>query len=214
MPRRSNLHVSVSEGRAESATAFTLVELLTVIAIIAVLAALIYPLIAGAIRSGHKAVAISNLHQCTQALALYAESADGAFPTRESASRQVGKDISNDPDDNWRRNWNEDLGEPFVGSFGYVLSNPTALGLVKKQSDPILFVDIFRCDEHYPRFSGDTPDPETVQRDPDSFFLPKRVFVANQSGSVFWMPISQGDPKGRMVIAWSWIFIDLSGGDR
>lgn len=65
-------------------SAFTLVEILVVIGIIAVLAALLFPTLAGAKRSAHKATCTSNLRQIGLAVLLYEEANDEQMPVFDS----------------------------------------------------------------------------------------------------------------------------------
>lgn len=64
----------------KSATAFTLIELLTVIAIIGILAAILIPVV-GAVRENARAAqCLSNMRQMGQGIQLYAEDHDGRVP--------------------------------------------------------------------------------------------------------------------------------------
>ena len=61
---------------------FTLIELLVVIAIIAIVAALLLPSLAGAKRSGQRAVCLSNLKQIGLYFSLYLNDQNSRFPDR------------------------------------------------------------------------------------------------------------------------------------
>src|SRR5437867_4368054 len=60
---------------------FTLIELLVVIAIIAILAAILFPVFAQAREAARKTSCQSNEKQITLAFSMYAQDADGAFPS-------------------------------------------------------------------------------------------------------------------------------------
>ena len=60
--------------------AFTLIELLVVIAIITILAAFLFPVFAKTKQAAKKSTCISNLRQIGQAMLLYMEDSDDAFP--------------------------------------------------------------------------------------------------------------------------------------
>jgi prepilin-type N-terminal cleavage/methylation domain-containing protein len=60
---------------------FTLIELLVVIAIIAILAAILFPVFAQARKQAKKAVCISNLHQLTRGIIMYANDWDNCGPS-------------------------------------------------------------------------------------------------------------------------------------
>src|SRR3712207_2506682 len=92
--------------------AFTLIELLVVIAIVAVVAAITFPVIAGAKRSGKRAVSISNLRQCGLALSMYTSDYDGILPEAEVAKGVLQKAPTCDPGDTWRANCQGDWGDP------------------------------------------------------------------------------------------------------
>ncbi|MFN8139183.1 MAG: prepilin-type N-terminal cleavage/methylation domain-containing protein [Fimbriimonadales bacterium] len=59
---------------------FTLIELLVVIAIIAILAAIIFPVLMRAKRSGKQSVCLSNLKQVGDAIAMYMSDGDDRWP--------------------------------------------------------------------------------------------------------------------------------------
>ena len=63
-----------------SASAFTLIELLTVSSIVAVLAALLFPAFTSAMESNRQTKCLSNLKQIGAAVMLYAGENDGSFP--------------------------------------------------------------------------------------------------------------------------------------
>jgi prepilin-type N-terminal cleavage/methylation domain-containing protein/prepilin-type processing-associated H-X9-DG protein len=63
-----------------SASAFTLIELLTVSSIVAVLAALLFPAFTSAMESNRQTRCLSNLKQIGAAVMLYAGENDGSFP--------------------------------------------------------------------------------------------------------------------------------------
>jgi len=72
--------------------AFTLIELLVVIAVVALLAAIVTPVITGALAKGKEAKCASNLRQIGAALLLYAADHDGDLPeTSHSTGTQVGR---------------------------------------------------------------------------------------------------------------------------
>ncbi|MEX0778064.1 MAG: prepilin-type N-terminal cleavage/methylation domain-containing protein [Phycisphaeraceae bacterium] len=64
---------------------FTLVELLVVIAIVALLIALLLPVLGQARESARRSVCLSNQHQLTLAMTLYAEDRGGWIPCRTNA---------------------------------------------------------------------------------------------------------------------------------
>ncbi len=59
---------------------FTLIELLVVIAIIAILAALLLPALSSAKQRGRTIQCVSNLHQISLAMRLYADDSNGLYP--------------------------------------------------------------------------------------------------------------------------------------
>jgi type II secretory pathway pseudopilin PulG len=63
-----------------SASAFTIIELLTVSSIVAVLAALLFPAFTSAMESNRQTKCLSNLKQIGAAVMLYAGENDGSFP--------------------------------------------------------------------------------------------------------------------------------------
>jgi len=65
-----------------SRIAFTLIELLVVIAIISVLAAMLLPALSQAMEKGKRAICVSNLHQLSVALTMYADDNSGWLPIR------------------------------------------------------------------------------------------------------------------------------------
>lgn len=69
---------SGSAGR--KARAFTLIELLVVIAIIGILAGMLLPALARAREKGRAAVCVSNLHQISVGIRLYADDQNGQMP--------------------------------------------------------------------------------------------------------------------------------------
>lgn len=72
--------------------AFTLIELLVVIAIIAILAAILFPVFARAKEAGKKTVCMSNLRQTGNAVQLYLNDYDDAYPQTKgnnTASPQI-----------------------------------------------------------------------------------------------------------------------------
>jgi prepilin-type N-terminal cleavage/methylation domain-containing protein/prepilin-type processing-associated H-X9-DG protein len=71
--------------RTASRAAFTLIEILVVIAIIGILAALIFPAISGAIRSGKQATSVSNLRQWGSAFHASWTDHDGEMPSDGSS---------------------------------------------------------------------------------------------------------------------------------
>jgi prepilin-type N-terminal cleavage/methylation domain-containing protein/prepilin-type processing-associated H-X9-DG protein len=66
--------------RLKRASAFTLIELLTVIAIIAILASILIPVVSSVRASARSAVCVSNLRQIHMGFMLYAEDNDGRLP--------------------------------------------------------------------------------------------------------------------------------------
>src|SRR5256885_8239791 len=101
-------------------TAFTLVEILVVTAIVAVLAGITYPILLATRKSAGQTVAISNLHQCGVALALYLNE----YETNEIPSYEVAKNVlarvpTCDPQDTWRTNCGSPSDPPLIGSFAY-----------------------------------------------------------------------------------------------
>ena len=60
--------------------AFTLIELLVVIAIIAILAAILFPVFSQARENGRKSVCLSNMRQISNAILMYTQDYDEAFP--------------------------------------------------------------------------------------------------------------------------------------
>lgn len=98
--------------------AFSLIEILVVIAIISVLAALIFPVFATGKENGNRAVTLSNLRQCGQALATYAPEADlpVAYPFAIVA---LEKAPIWDPSDR-RPHQKQPWSLPFIGSYGYI----------------------------------------------------------------------------------------------
>jgi type II secretory pathway pseudopilin PulG len=187
--------------------------MLVVIAIVAILAGICFSVVASAKKSANKVVAISNMHQCVQGLLIYAQDHDNEYPTRDVSCQLLDANVRWDPDDNWRRNANTDLGDPFIGSFGYVLADEVVKAASRKVSDPVLLVDLFRCDHRYPVFTGDTPDEKLENKYPHDLIMPKRIMVANQSGSVFWKNIHSPDSRSYMIISWSWIFFEVVSGE-
>jgi len=96
-----------------------MVELLIVVCIIAILAALTFPVLSSAKRSGYETTTISNLRQCGQALELYAPEAvvpvlyDHAKVALERAPTIDSADYSR-----YRRDRSWPM--PFIGSYGYL----------------------------------------------------------------------------------------------
>lgn len=74
--RRTSLHTARS-----AFSGMTLIELLVVLSIISVLAALTMPVLRSARGSAWRTTCLSNEHQATIALTLYADDYNGAFPT-------------------------------------------------------------------------------------------------------------------------------------
>jgi prepilin-type N-terminal cleavage/methylation domain-containing protein/prepilin-type processing-associated H-X9-DG protein len=66
--------------RARPSSGFTLIELLVVIAIIAILAAMLLPALTRAKGQGKKISCISNIHQLSLALRMYADDSQNCFP--------------------------------------------------------------------------------------------------------------------------------------
>src|SRR5437667_5116621 len=60
--------------------AFTLIELLVVIAIIAILAAILFPVFSQARENGRNSVCLSNMRQISNAILMYTQDYDEAFP--------------------------------------------------------------------------------------------------------------------------------------
>lgn len=67
-------------SKPRRATAFTLIELLTVIVIVGILAAILIPTVTRVRRSAHETTSLSNLRQLGVGFRLYAEDQRGAFP--------------------------------------------------------------------------------------------------------------------------------------
>src|ERR1700722_5755813 len=63
-----------------AAAGFTLIELLVVISIISILAALLLPALSSAKQRARTAQCISNLHQVSLAMKMYADDFQGLFP--------------------------------------------------------------------------------------------------------------------------------------
>ncbi len=100
---------------------FTLVELLGTIAIIFVLVGLLTPVLARAKRAALQTVGVSNLHQLSQALIIYADDHGGPewMPPFETAQRLVAKLPKCDPLDDWSPACKDRDERPLLGSYGY-----------------------------------------------------------------------------------------------
>jgi len=72
--------------RKRKTRAFTLIELLVVIAIIGTLAAMLVPVVGGALEMGRRASCMANLNAIGRTAYLYAKMYDGKFPAREEKS--------------------------------------------------------------------------------------------------------------------------------
>jgi prepilin-type N-terminal cleavage/methylation domain-containing protein/prepilin-type processing-associated H-X9-DG protein len=66
--------------RRRQTPGFTLIELLVVIAIIAILAAILFPVFSHAREKARQSYCLSNLHQLSAAMLMYAQDSDGLFP--------------------------------------------------------------------------------------------------------------------------------------
>ena len=192
----------------------SLVEILAVVGILAVLMAIALPIIATGIHSGRKAVAISNLRQCSQGILLYSNDNDGLLPSRETAFSLLGTEITFDPGDYWRSSSKEDLGYPMLGSFGYAPSLVVVDKLSRVKGDPLILVDIFHSDTKVKRFSGAAPNPASYLGGASGYLMPKRVLACSLNGTVRYVNVPQGDPSARMFFSWNWIFLTINSDGR
>jgi prepilin-type N-terminal cleavage/methylation domain-containing protein len=144
--------------------AFTLIEILVVVVIIAILAAVVMPAIAGAKRSAHRTVAISNMRQTGLALTLYVTDQPNEWhdaPHYEAAKAAVAKAPTFDPLDHWRASQEEETFNPMLGSFAYFpglhsLDQWRFLYRLKGPSAPVL-ASIFHAQEKPKKFTGNVP---------------------------------------------------------
>jgi type II secretory pathway pseudopilin PulG len=79
-------------------TGFTLIELLVIAAIVTILAATLFPVFAQARSSARTATAITEFKQRGQAIVMYAQDYDEAFPRRQTTLRTAGFKASPKPE--------------------------------------------------------------------------------------------------------------------
>lgn len=183
----------------------TLLELLVVFSILCILVAILYPVASQAMRKGHEAVAISQLRQCAVGLAEYIdEEGNDTLPPR-AVIQALTAQVNCDPGDYWRRGCRVDLGNPMVGSFGYVGGLP-AVGqrMYSVENNSPVFADIFYSDPLIPRVYGFSAETMT--------FLPNHALFAYKDTSVRTMPVRLRVKLGGLTFSWLDLFYRGDGG--
>lgn len=191
------MRINIASGRQKQG--ITLVEVLVVIAIISLLAAISFPALAAAHRRSLKAVAASDMHQCSLALSIYMEDQDDRVLPPRTVMKHLTEKINCDPGDYWRSNCGEDLGVPMVGSFGYVGSLP-AVGqrIYSVSNNPPIFADVFYTGNSLPVVRGFGVDTFAYQ--------PASALVSFGDGSVRTVKLENQVGDGQLMFNWLDIF--------
>ena len=189
-------------------SAFTLIELLTVVAIVAAVAAILFPVLAAAKKSGKRAATISNLRQCASALLLYVSDSgdDRDLPPIDRARTVLSTMPTCDLADTWRSSCGESFGDPLIGSYGYIrglrlFQGNDGLQRLRNGNNPIIMVSIFYADPVPPPFHGENPSPELCPG--DTCRMPTGIVGVRMDGSVRSTKIAY-HPSPGVTLQFSW----------
>jgi prepilin-type N-terminal cleavage/methylation domain-containing protein len=193
---------------------FTLIEILVVTAIISIVAAIIYPVFAKAKQSGNRAVAISNLRQCSISLNIYLDD-NSHYPALDVARTVVPHGVTSDPGDYWRKSRDE-VWPLLLGSFGYAGEDIPMIDLITKSgaNGPApLLVSIFYSDPKISSFKGDSP-PSDATSQGLSVGMPSKVLTLRTDGSVKFeaVPHLIETPGWHQGFTWGSMFYALAYG--
>jgi len=189
---------------------FTLPEVLVVVAIIATLAGVLFPVAISAKKRAQMGTSISNLRQCTLALALYDPDASAQeLAPFTGAELALYATPTCDPADYLRTNCSGALGKPLIGSYAYVrgvAGYDTAEGWASgpgSSSDPYTFAAVYYGDRKVYPYSGKDTDPCLQDL---SCVMPTRLIRARMDGSVGVriLPLSVAANRGLYFEPFTW----------
>ena len=201
--------------KVNSHRGFTLTELLIVLGIILLLAGFLFPVAGLAKRSAHRAACVSNLHQFTAALLIYAESYDGLA---SMPSYAVAKDLlvdapTCDAEDSFRTSCQAPTQAPLIGSYAYIRgvegydTQADWVNIVGINPAPYLFACTFYGILPERPFGGNDLDPCIVNR---GCVMPSVLLRSLPDGSVqtkkLTVPPLQG-PAIFPLFSWEEVFI-------
>ena len=168
---------------------FSLVELLVVVGIVLLLVGLLFPVAALVKKSSHRSTCLSNLHQCTTALLLYADPYDGlqSMPVYSVANRILARAPTCDAEDSFRTSCAVQTQAPLIGSYAYVRGvegYDTQKGWTDRMTSnnaPYLLACTFYGTAKVKPFNGIDTDPCVVD---SSCWMPSVLLRSLPDGSV------------------------------